>query len=37
MKKTPTLIFTYKGRSYPVTGTVNYSIVRKFIDDLLSK
>ena len=37
VRQTPTMIFTHKGRSYPVTGTVNYAILRKFIDDLLSK
>ena len=37
VRQTPTMIFTNKGRSYPVTGAVNYTILRKFIDDLLSK
>jgi len=37
VRQTPTMIFTHKGRSYPVTGSVNYAILRKFIDDLLSK
>jgi protein-disulfide isomerase len=37
VNQTPTMIFTHKGRSYPITGAVNYSILRKFIDDLLSK
>jgi protein-disulfide isomerase len=37
VRQTPTMIFTHKGRSYPVSGAVNYSILRKFIDDLLSK
>src|SRR5262249_45154699 len=29
--QTPTMIFTSKGRSYPVSGSVNYGILRKFI------
>ena len=37
VRQTPTMIFTHKGRPYPVTGAVNYAILRKFIDDLLSK
>ena len=37
IRQTPTMIFTHKGRVYPVTGSVNYSILKKFIDDLLSK
>jgi len=37
VRQTPTMIFTNHGRSYPVTGAVNYAILRKFIDDLLSK
>ena len=35
--QTPTMIFHHKGIAYPVSGTVNYPILRKFIDDLLSK
>jgi protein-disulfide isomerase len=35
--QTPTMVITHKGRAYPVTGAVNYEILRKFLDDLLSK
>lgn len=37
IRQTPTMIFTHKDKVYPVTGSVNYAILRKFIDDLLSK
>lgn len=37
VRQTPTMIFTHKGRVYPVSGTINYSILQKFIDDLLTK
>lgn len=35
--QTPTMIVTYKGRTYPITGSVNYSILSRFLDDLLAK
>jgi protein-disulfide isomerase len=34
---TPTMVITHKGRSHPVTGAVNYSILSRYLDDLLSK
>jgi protein-disulfide isomerase len=34
---TPTMVITHKGRSNPVTGAVNYSILSRYLDDLLSK
>ena len=37
VRQTPTMIFTHKDRVYPVSGSVSYAILRKFIDDLLSK
>jgi protein-disulfide isomerase len=37
VRQTPTMIFHHKGAAYPVSGSVNYPILRKFIDDLLSK
>ncbi len=35
--QTPTMIVTCKGREYPVAGVVDYGILSKFLDDLLSK
>jgi protein-disulfide isomerase len=35
--QTPTMIISHKGKKYPIKGTVTYSILRKFIDDLLKK
>jgi len=38
VSQTPTMIVSYKGREYPVVGNVpDYGILRKFLDDLLSK
>ena len=37
VSQTPTMYVTHKGRTYPITGSVSYSILRKFLDDLLSK
>jgi protein-disulfide isomerase len=37
VRQTPTMIVTHKGRAYPVTGSAKYDILRKFLDDLLSK
>ena len=34
---TPTMYVTHKGRTYPITSNVNYQILRKFLDDLLSR
>jgi protein-disulfide isomerase len=35
--QTPTMFVNNKGRTYPVTGSVSYQILRKFLDDLLSR
>jgi protein-disulfide isomerase len=35
--QTPTMIVTYKGRSSPVVGYVNYLFLSSYLDDLLSK
>jgi protein-disulfide isomerase len=35
--QTPTMLVTHKGRVYPIAGAVAYPILRKFLDDLLSK
>lgn len=37
VRSTPTMIFTHKFRTYPVAGSVSYPIVKRFIDDLLTK
>jgi protein-disulfide isomerase len=37
VNQTPTMIITHKGKTYPVAGTVNYGLFRRFLDDLLSK
>jgi protein-disulfide isomerase len=37
VSQTPTMVITHKGRSSPVTGYVNYSFLRSYLDDLLSK
>ena len=37
VNQTPTMIITHKGKTYPVAGTVNYPLFRRFLDDLLSK
>lgn len=37
VRQTPTMIVSYKGREYPIAGKVDYGILRKFLDDLLSK
>jgi protein-disulfide isomerase len=35
--QTPTIIITCKGKPYPVVGAVSYSILRQFLDQLLSQ
>ena len=37
VKQTPTMIITHRLRTYPISGNVNYPILRRFLDDLLSK
>ena len=37
VNQTPTMIITCKGQTYPVTGVVNFSILRQFLDQLLSQ
>jgi len=37
INQTPTLILTHRLKQYPLTGAVNYSLLRRFIDELLSK
>ncbi len=37
VKQTPTMMITYKNQRYPVTGAVNYDLLRRFLDQLLTK
>jgi predicted DsbA family dithiol-disulfide isomerase len=37
VQKTPTMVITYKNQRYPVTGAVNYDLLRRFLDQLLAK
>jgi protein-disulfide isomerase len=36
LTQTPTMLFSHKNRTYPVTGVVTFPVVSKFIDQLLS-
>jgi len=37
VQKTPTMVITYKNQRYPVVGAVNYDLLRRFLDQLLTK
>ena len=37
VKQTPTMMITYKNQRYPVSGAVNYDLLRRFLDQLLAK
>ena len=37
INQTPTMILTHRLKQYPLTGSVSYSLLRRFIDELLSK
>jgi protein-disulfide isomerase len=37
VQQTPTMVITYKGQRYPITGAVNYDLLRRFLVQLLSK
>jgi|SRR5579863_9625617 len=37
VNQTPTMVITYKDRRYPVTGSISYDLLRRFLDQLLSK
>jgi protein-disulfide isomerase len=37
LQQTPTMIITHKGKTYPVAGSVSFPILRRFLDDLLTK
>jgi protein-disulfide isomerase len=35
--QTPTLVIRHQGRSYPLAGIANYSLLKRFLEQLLSK
>lgn len=37
VRQTPTLVITYKNQRYPISGAVSYDLLRRFIDQLLTK
>jgi len=37
VNQTPTMVIIHKGKKYPIKGNVTYTVLRKFIDDLLKK
>jgi protein-disulfide isomerase len=37
INQTPTMILHYKGKAYPIAGTVSYTILSRFIDSLLKQ
>jgi protein-disulfide isomerase len=37
LQQTPTIIMAHKGKKYPVSGVVSYSILQKFLNSLLAQ
>jgi protein-disulfide isomerase len=37
VQSTPTSVLTFRGQSHPITGVMSYSILKQYLDDLLSK
>jgi len=37
LNQTPTMIIQHKGKTYPIAGMVNYNILRRLIEQLLSQ
>ena len=37
VQRTPTMVISYKNQRYPVSGAVNYDILRRFLDQLLTR
>ncbi len=37
VQQTPTMLITYKNQRFPVTGAVNYDLLRRFLDELLTR
>jgi protein-disulfide isomerase len=37
VNQTPTMLIIRNGKKYPIGGTINYELLRRFLDDLSSK
>jgi len=37
VRQTPTLVIAYKNQRYPISGAVSYDLLRRFLDQLLTK
>jgi protein-disulfide isomerase len=37
INQTPTMVIAYKNQRYPISGAVSYDLLRRFLDQLLSK
>ncbi len=37
IRQTPTMVVTHRLKQYPLSGNVNYDLVRRFLDELLAK
>jgi protein-disulfide isomerase len=37
VQQTPTMVIAYKGQRYPISGAVSYDLLRRFVDQLLSR
>ncbi|MFB3778273.1 MAG: DsbA family protein [Bryobacteraceae bacterium] len=37
IQQTPTMIITHRLKQYPLSGAVNYELLRRFLDELLAK
>ena len=37
VSQTPTMVIIHKGKKYPIKGMVTYTVLRKFVDDLIKK
>jgi protein-disulfide isomerase len=37
LKQTPTMVFTRKGQSQPVSGAISYAILRRYVESLLTQ
>jgi protein-disulfide isomerase len=37
VRQTPTTIITHRGQTYPITGVMSYSLLRRFLEDLLKQ
>lgn len=37
VNQTPTMVIIRNGRKYPIGGTLNYNLLKRFLDDLITK